>query len=111
MGELLNFLWIVASVDLSLADCYSLSITKLTYTQTLSWIGNLMGSLWFAGIFCFYGAIATADPYKAGTIGIVEKKIIDPTWGQSKSNDPSHTVGIPVSSPASSRNPQSCDPR
>jgi len=58
-----------------------ITIPQLLANWTLSWIGNLMGSLWFAGIFCFYGQIATADPYKAGTLTIVEKKIIDPDWG------------------------------
>jgi len=61
------------------------SILETLVNWALSWIGNLMGALWFAGIFAFYGAIATAEPYKSGTIHIVDVKVIEPNWGQSKS--------------------------
>jgi len=58
------------------------SILGLLKNWALSWIGNLMGALWFAGIFAFYGAIATVDPYLTESIHLVDIKVLTPTWGQ-----------------------------
>lgn len=57
-----------------------INILQLLINWVLSYIGNLMGCLWFAGIFCFYGQLATTAPYKAATLVLVQHKIIEPSW-------------------------------
>lgn len=45
-----------------------------------SWIGNLLGSLIFAGLFTRLTNVISDEPFKSGTIDLITKDIIEQKW-------------------------------
>lgn len=46
----------------------------------VSWLGNLIGSLIFAGLFTNLTGILSEDPFKSGTISMISEDIIESQW-------------------------------
>lgn len=49
-------------------------------TALLSWIGNLIGAVFFAGIFSYLTEIVTEEPFKSGTIEMITTDIVEQQW-------------------------------
>ena len=56
--------------------------TPLQYLRSgiASWLGNLLGSLLFSSLFTHLTEILSEDPFKSGTISMIQTDIIDSQW-------------------------------
>ncbi|KAH0335476.1 Formate/nitrite transporter, partial [Aureobasidium melanogenum] len=46
----------------------------------VSWLGNLVGALLFAGVFTRLTEILSEDPFRSGTISMISQDIIESQW-------------------------------
>ncbi|GAB7343514.1 hypothetical protein MBLNU457_1525t2 [Dothideomycetes sp. NU457] len=45
-----------------------------------SWLGNLLGALIFAGCFTYLTDVLSEEPFKSGTIELVDNEIVNQSW-------------------------------
>lgn len=46
----------------------------------VSWIGNLIGAVFFAAFFTYFTGSLSEEPFKSGVLSLVEKEIIEQEW-------------------------------